>query len=123
MTDVLIRDVPDDVIAALDSHARRLGLSRTSLPWYGSRLAWTPLADRGQHQHPAAASRERRDAACRGVARAGSGGQFLELHRHGLIRAGEGRLRQLRRGCLGGQVGCPGGRVELGAGRRGLRGP
>jgi hypothetical protein len=29
MTDVLIRDVPDDVIAALDSHASRLGLSRT----------------------------------------------------------------------------------------------
>ena len=29
MTDVLIRDVPDDVIAALDAHARRLGLSRT----------------------------------------------------------------------------------------------
>ena len=29
MTDVLIRDIPDDVIAALDAHARRLGLSRT----------------------------------------------------------------------------------------------
>lgn len=29
MTDVLVRDVPDDVIAALDSHARRLGLSRS----------------------------------------------------------------------------------------------
>jgi hypothetical protein len=29
MTDVLIRDVPDDVIAALDSHASRLGISRT----------------------------------------------------------------------------------------------
>ena len=29
MTDMLIRDVPDDVIAALDAHARRLGLSRT----------------------------------------------------------------------------------------------
>ena len=29
MTDVLIRDVPDDVIAALDTHASRLGLSRT----------------------------------------------------------------------------------------------
>ena len=26
---VLIRDVPDDVIAALETHARRLGLSRT----------------------------------------------------------------------------------------------
>jgi antitoxin FitA-like protein len=29
MTDMLIRDVPDDVIAALDTHARRLGLSRS----------------------------------------------------------------------------------------------
>jgi hypothetical protein len=29
MTDVLIRDVPDDVIAAVDAHARRLGLSRS----------------------------------------------------------------------------------------------
>ena len=28
MTDMLIRDVPDDVIAALEAHARRLGLSR-----------------------------------------------------------------------------------------------
>ncbi len=27
--DLLIRDVPDDVIAALDAHARRLGLSRS----------------------------------------------------------------------------------------------
>lgn len=29
MTDMLIRDLPDDVIAALDAHARRLGLSRS----------------------------------------------------------------------------------------------
>ena len=29
MTDVLIRNVPDDVIAALDIRARRLGLSRS----------------------------------------------------------------------------------------------
>lgn len=29
MTDVLIRDVPDDVIAAVDARARRLGLSRS----------------------------------------------------------------------------------------------
>ena len=29
MTDMLIRDVPDDVIAALEAHARRLGLSRS----------------------------------------------------------------------------------------------
>ena len=29
MTDVLIRDVPDDVIAALDTNAARLGLSRS----------------------------------------------------------------------------------------------
>jgi hypothetical protein len=29
MTDLLIRDVPDDVVAALDTNAGRLGLSRT----------------------------------------------------------------------------------------------
>ena len=29
MTDMLIRDVPDDVVAALEAHARRLGLSRS----------------------------------------------------------------------------------------------
>lgn len=29
MTDVLIRDVPEDVLAAIDNRARRLGLSRT----------------------------------------------------------------------------------------------
>jgi hypothetical protein len=29
MTDVLIRDVPDDVIAAVDARVRRLGLSRS----------------------------------------------------------------------------------------------
>ena len=29
MTDILIRDVPDDVIGALDAHAGRLGLSRS----------------------------------------------------------------------------------------------
>lgn len=28
MTDVLIRDVPEDVLAAIDANARRLGLSR-----------------------------------------------------------------------------------------------
>lgn len=28
MSDVLIRDVPDDVLAAVDSHAAKLGLSR-----------------------------------------------------------------------------------------------
>ncbi len=29
MTDLLIRDVPDEVIAAIDATAKRLGLSRT----------------------------------------------------------------------------------------------
>lgn len=29
MTDILIRNVPDDVIAAIDIKAQRLGLSRT----------------------------------------------------------------------------------------------
>ncbi|HEY2265343.1 MAG TPA: ribbon-helix-helix protein, CopG family [Streptosporangiaceae bacterium] len=29
MTDMLIRDVPDEVIASIDAHASRLGLSRS----------------------------------------------------------------------------------------------
>lgn len=29
MTDILVRDVPDDVITALDARAARLGLSRS----------------------------------------------------------------------------------------------
>lgn len=29
MTDMLIRDVPEDVVASLDAHASRLGLSRS----------------------------------------------------------------------------------------------
>jgi len=29
MADLLIRDVPDDVIAAIDAKARRIGVSRT----------------------------------------------------------------------------------------------
>ncbi len=29
MTDILVRDVPDDVVAALDERAARLGLSRS----------------------------------------------------------------------------------------------
>jgi len=29
LTDVLIRDVPDDVVSAIDAQAKRLGLSRT----------------------------------------------------------------------------------------------
>ena len=29
MTDILVRDVPDDVISALDARAAKLGLSRT----------------------------------------------------------------------------------------------
>jgi len=29
MTDILIRDVPEDVVAAVDAHAGRLGLSRS----------------------------------------------------------------------------------------------
>ncbi len=29
MPDVLIRDLPDDVLAAIDAKARRIGLSRT----------------------------------------------------------------------------------------------
>ena len=29
MTDILIRDVPDDVVSAIDAKAQRVGLSRT----------------------------------------------------------------------------------------------
>ncbi len=30
MTDILIRDVPDDVLAAIDAKAKRVGLSRSA---------------------------------------------------------------------------------------------
>ena len=30
MTDILIRDIPDDVLAAIDARAKRVGLSRTA---------------------------------------------------------------------------------------------
>ncbi|MGH9293528.1 MAG: type II toxin-antitoxin system VapB family antitoxin [Acidimicrobiales bacterium] len=30
MPDILIRDLPDDVLAAIDARARRVGLSRTA---------------------------------------------------------------------------------------------
>lgn len=30
MTDILIRDVPDEIILAIDTKAKRLGLSRTA---------------------------------------------------------------------------------------------
>ena len=30
MTDILIRDVPDEIIASIDGKAKRLGLSRTA---------------------------------------------------------------------------------------------
>lgn len=30
MTDILIRDVPDEVLAAIDAKAKRIGLSRTA---------------------------------------------------------------------------------------------
>ena len=29
MTDILIRDVPDEIVAAIDEKAKRLGISRT----------------------------------------------------------------------------------------------
>lgn len=29
MTDILIRDVPDEILSAIDARARRVGLSRT----------------------------------------------------------------------------------------------
>ncbi len=30
MTDILIRDVPDEILAAIDAKAKRVGLSRTA---------------------------------------------------------------------------------------------
>lgn len=33
MADILIRGVPDDVVAAIDSKAQRAGLSRTEYLW------------------------------------------------------------------------------------------
>src|ERR1700746_3936421 len=50
MTDMLIRDVPDDVIAAVDAHARRLGLSRTE--YVRRRLAQGATASRSPAPHP-----------------------------------------------------------------------
>ena len=46
MTDVLIRDVPDGVIAALDSRASRPGLSRSE--YVRRRLAQDAAASRGR---------------------------------------------------------------------------
>jgi hypothetical protein len=46
MSDVLIRDVPDDVLAAIDARARRLGLSRTE--YLRRRLAQDAVVGRGR---------------------------------------------------------------------------
>lgn len=43
MSDVLIRDVPDDVLSAIDARAARLGLSRTQ--YLRRRLAQDAAAD------------------------------------------------------------------------------
>ena len=45
MTDMLIRGVPDDVLASLDARARRLGLSRTE--FLRRELARVAASDRG----------------------------------------------------------------------------
>jgi plasmid stability protein len=51
VTDVLVRDVPDDVVAALDARASRLGLSRSE--YLRRRLAQEaetgPQAVTGEH--------------------------------------------------------------------------
>ncbi len=51
MTDVLVRDVPDDVVAALDARAARLGLSRSQ--YLRRRLAQEalPTAERVTVEH------------------------------------------------------------------------
>jgi hypothetical protein len=46
MTDILIRDVPEDVVAAVDAHAGRLGLSRSE--YVRRRLA----QDASRHDSP-----------------------------------------------------------------------
>ncbi|MBA3838687.1 MAG: ribbon-helix-helix protein, CopG family [Thermoleophilaceae bacterium] len=43
MTDVLVRDVPEDVVAALDARASRLGLSRSE--YLRRRLAQEAVTD------------------------------------------------------------------------------
>ena len=43
MSDVLIRDIPDDVLAAIDAHAARLGVSRSE--YIRRRLAQDTAAD------------------------------------------------------------------------------
>lgn len=45
MTDVLVRDVPEEVLAALDAHAARLGISRTE--YLRRRLAEAAAASTG----------------------------------------------------------------------------
>ena len=46
MSDLLIRDVPEDVLAAIDSRANRLGLSRTE--YLRRRLAQDAAVAEGQ---------------------------------------------------------------------------
>ena len=46
MTDILIRDVPDDVVAAIDAKAQRVGLSRTE--YLRRALARERAADEGE---------------------------------------------------------------------------
>ena len=46
MTDILIRDVPDDVLAAIEARAKRVGLSRTEY------LRRTLERERVQHAGP-----------------------------------------------------------------------
>ena len=49
MTDVLIRDVPDDVVSAIEAKAKRLGLSRTEyLRRQMARVASTPETSSGR---------------------------------------------------------------------------
>ncbi|HVV76987.1 MAG TPA: antitoxin [Mycobacteriales bacterium] len=45
MSDLLIRDIPDDVLAALDARATRLGLSRTE--YLRRRLAQDAAVEQG----------------------------------------------------------------------------
>jgi hypothetical protein len=60
MTDILIRDVPDEVLAAIDAKAKRVGLSRTEY------LRRVLERERVQHAGPITVEHLRRAAALAG---------------------------------------------------------
>lgn len=51
MTDILIRNVPDDVLAAIDAKAKRVGLSRTEYLRRALERERVPAADATTVEH------------------------------------------------------------------------